>query len=234
MSHTLTAEARSLGTIGALTKLRLERKIPAIIYGPDVKPLPIAVDYNPFEKMLQVAGTSSLVTLDVGGQSHIVLVKDLSTDPLTDRFTHVDFFEVSMKKELEAAVDLVFTNESPAVKDLGGTLIKVLGSLTIRCLPQNLVRFIEVDLSSLKTFDDVITVNDIIAPAGVMFEDEDSAVVVKVSAPLTEEQLKAMEAENAADVTKVEVVGAKEKEDESGDAEAKEGGVEPAAVKEKK
>lgn len=234
MSHTLIAEARQLGTVGALTKLRLERKIPSIIYGPDVKPLPIAVAYNSFEKMLHDAGTSSLITIDVGGQSHTVLVKDMSTDPLTHRFTHVDFFEVSMKKELEASVDIVFTNESPAVKDLGGTLIKVHGSLTIRCLPQNLVRSIEVDLSALKTFDDVITVGDIIAPTGVMFEDEDSAVVVKVSAPLTEEQMKAMEAENAADVTKVEVVGAKEKESEDANAAVKDGGVDAVAVKEKK
>lgn len=234
MIHTLAAEARPLGTTGALTKLRLERKIPAVIYGPDVKPLPISVSYNPFEKMLREAGTSSLITLEVDGQPHTVLVKDMSTDPLTNSFTHVDFFEVSMKKELEASVDLVFVNESPAVKDLGGTLVKVQGSLTIRCLPQNLVRSIEVDLGVLKTFDDVITVGDIVAPTGVTFQDEANAVVVKVSAPLTEEQMKALEAENAADVTKVEVVGAKEKEGGEA-AESKEGeAAAPAAAKEKK
>lgn len=223
MTNILSAEVRKTETRGAINELRAARKMPAVVYGPEVEPISITIGYNQFEKVLQAAGESSLIEIDIDGTKHNVLIKDVQTDPATSRFSHVDFFEVSMKKELEAAADINFIDESPAVRDAGGTLVKVKDALTIRCLPKDLVRAIDVSLAALKTFDDVITVGDIKAPAGVTFVEEAEELIAKVSAPLTEEQLKAMEAENAAGVDKVEVVGKKEGEEaEAEGAEAKE------------
>ena len=72
------------------------------------------------------------------------------------------------------------------------------------------MRSIEVSIEKLKTYDDVITVADIALPEGLTALADADDVIAKVSAPLTEDQLKALEAENASDVTKVEVIGKKE------------------------
>lgn len=214
MKVTLQAEARKEGSRSASQAVRAARKIPAVVYGPDVEPVSIAIEYNPFVKALADAGESTLVEIDVAGAKHNVLIKDMQTDPMTGAFTHVDFYAVSMKKELETDVSLEFVGEAEAVK-AGGTLMTIKTALTVRCLPKDLVRSIEVSLDKLKTYDDVITVGDITLPEGLTAEAEAEEIVAKVSAPLTEEQLKALEAENATvDASKVEVVGKKEGEAE--------------------
>ncbi len=210
MSVTLSATIRELANRGALRAVRADRKIPAVIYGPEMEPVSIIIESNPFGKVLTQAGESMLVEIDVaGGAQHSVLIKDMQTDPRTGAFTHVDFYAVSMKKELETDVSLEFVGEAPAAK-AGGTVMKIKDALTVRCLPKFLVRSISVSLDKLQTYDDVITVADIMLTEGLTVLDEADDVVAKVSAPLTEDQLKALEAENSSDVSKIEVVGKKE------------------------
>lgn len=235
MSVSLQATARTPVTHGQMTAVRADRKIPAVIYGPEMEPVSITIESNPFAKVLTEAGESTLVEIDLAGAKHNVLIKGMQTDPRTGAFTHVDFYAVSMKKELETEVSLNFTDESEAVK-MGGTLIKVKDSLNVRCLPKDLVRSIAISLSVLKTYDDVITVGDITLPSGLTLVDDAEDVVAKVSAAMTEDQLKALEAENAGDVTKVEVVGKKEGEAEvaAEGTDAKKGGDKKGAPEAKK
>ncbi|MDQ5931542.1 MAG: large subunit ribosomal protein [Patescibacteria group bacterium] len=220
MSVSLQATARGPVTHGQLQLVRKDRKIPAVIYGPEMEPVSITIESNPFGKVLTEAGESTLVEIDLAGTKHNVLIKDMQTDPRTGAFTHVDFYAVSMKKELETEVSLNFTGESAAVK-AGGTLVKIKDSLNVRCLPKDLVRSIEVPLSVLASYDDMITVADIKLPAGLTATDDADEAVAKVSAAMTEDQLKALEAENAGDVTKVEVAGKKEEEAPAAEADAK-------------
>lgn len=220
MSVSLQATVRGPVTHGQLQLVRKDRKIPAVIYGPEMEPVSVTVEANPFAKVLTEAGESTLVEIDLAGTKHNVLIKDMQTDPRTGAFTHIDFYAVSMKKELETEVSLNFTGESEAVK-AGGTLVKIKDALNVRCLPKDLVRSIEVPLAALKSYDDVITVGDIVLPAGLTALDDAEEAVAKVSAAMTEEQLKALEEENSADVSKVEVAGKKEEEAADAEAEAK-------------
>jgi large subunit ribosomal protein L25 len=226
MSVTLNAAARAKATYGQLNAVRADRKIPAVIYGPEMESVSIVIESNPFSKVLSEAGESTLVEINLAGAKHNVLIKALQTDPRTGAYTHVDFYAVSMKKELETDVSLNFVGESAAVK-LGGTLVKIKDALAVRCLPQFLVRSISVSLDALKTYDDVITVADIVLPEGMTAIDDAEEAVAKVSAALTEDQLKALEAENAGDVSKVEVIGKKEDAAEG----AAEGDAKPEAKK---
>lgn len=218
MTHELIAQKRDAHTRSALSALRAVRQLPAVLYGPDQASVSLTLAYHPFEKMLEEAGESTLVNVKFENESVPSLIKDVQTDPRTGKFSHVDLFAVSMKKELEVQIDLEFVGESAAVTQLGGTLTKVKDALKIRCLPKDLVRSIAVPVEKLATFDDVITVGDLIIPTGITVEVDADEVIVKVSAPLTEEQLKAMEEENKADVSKIEVVGKKEAEAAEGEA----------------
>lgn len=210
--------------------LRAERKLPAVLYGPGLKPVSLTVDYNLFMKLYNEAGEASLIDLVIDdpstgahGKPVKVLIQDLQHDPVKGVITHVDFRQIDMNKEMRATVELVFAGESAAVKELGGTLVKAKDTVEIKCLPKDLVNEITVDLSLLKTFADVLHVKDLPVPAGMTLIDNPDTVIVKVAAPLTEEQLKAMEEEGKKGVEAVEVAE-KEKKEEGTEGEGGEDG----------
>lgn len=185
-------------------KLRAQDLVPGVVYGHDVENKNVAMDYNSFAKAIRAAGESTLIDLGIeGGEAVKVLIKDWQVDPITNRFIHVDFYQVNLKEKLKTEIALNFIGESPAVKGLGGSLVKTLDSVLVECLPTDLVSSIDVDVSSLATFDDMIKVRDLKVPAGIEILENADEVIVMVEAPMTEEQLKALESATPADVTAI-------------------------------
>ena len=194
---------------GKKTKsLREKGEIPAVLYGPKIKPISVGVVKKEFEKVFAEAGESSLISLEVGGKDgkkYSVLIHDFSRDPINRSFTHIDFYQPILTKEVEAMVPLVFEGVSLAVKDLGGTLVKSVQEVLVKALPQNLPHDIKVSIDSLKTFGDSIAVKDLKLPEGVkvMKGADETIVNVKPQAKVEEELEKPIE-EKVEDVAKVE------------------------------
>jgi len=182
-------------------------RIPAIVYGHKVKNVMIDVDYREFQKVYSQAGESSLIELTIEGDAEkkIVFVHDYQKNPVTDQFIHIDFFETSAKEEVEVMIPLVLEGTALAVKDLGGTLIKNMSELEVKALPQNIPHEIKVSIDSLKTFEDNITVKDLILPKDVKISAKPDEIVVSVAEPskIEEELAEAIE-EKVEDVEKVE------------------------------
>lgn len=199
---------------------RSQGLIPAVLYGPGTKPVSVSVNSSVFNKLYSEAGESNLVDLAVeGGKESVkVLIKDVQRDPVRNNFIHVDFMKIDMNKEMHATLPIRFVGESAAVKELGGTLIKALEELHVKCLPKDLVSEISLDISVLNTFSDILHISDLKLPTGIVATDNATTVVAKVAAPLTEEQLKAMEEAGPKGVEDVEVEK-KKKEVEEGVAE---------------
>ena len=107
-------------------------------------------------------------------------------------------------------IPLEFVGISPAVKDLGGNLVKVLHELKISAEPQNLPHSISVDISKLATFDDQILASDIVLPAGVDLVELPTEVVASVSEPKAEEPVESA----PVDLSSVEVEKKGKKEEE--------------------
>jgi len=120
-----------------------------------------------------------------------------------------------MDRELEADIPLVFVGEAEAVTSLGGVLVKVIHELPIRALPKDLPHEIEVDISSLRTFENQIFVKDISLPGGVELRMEPDQVIVLVEAPRSEEELAAMEQPAEVSLENIELAGKKEKEEKT-------------------
>lgn len=179
---TLTLKAQMRTLKGRKTwRIRAEGQVPAVVYGTGMEPKMVAVDRNEFVKVYKSGGESTLVDLEIEGVGTIpVLFQDHQQNPLTDEVTHIDFRAVDLTKKVEAEVRLEFVGESSAVKALGGTLVHVLEEVEVSALPKNLPSEIEVDLSMLKTFEDVIRISDLVVPEGVEIlaaKDESVAVV---------------------------------------------------------
>ncbi len=152
--------------------------MPAVFYGHQDASTPIAVNRRDFKKVLKSAGESTIITLSGIGDSKDALIYDVQFDTLTGEPRHADFYVIEKGKKLEVKVPLEFVGVAGAVKDLGGTLVKVLHELEISALPQNLPHVIEVDISALATFDAKIHIKDLKLPAGVEAVGNPDDVVV--------------------------------------------------------
>jgi large subunit ribosomal protein L25 len=167
-----------------LNRLRKQGKLPAVLYGHNIKNQGIMLNLADFEKVLKKAGESTVINLATGdGKTHPVLIHDVQNHYLTSKPIHVDFYEVSMTEKLKAEVSLEYTGESKAVKELGGVLVKVLNIVQVQCLAADLPHNIEVDITKLQTFTDTIHVRDLIIPAKVEMITPGEETVVKVQPP---------------------------------------------------
>ncbi len=181
---TLDVEKRDTKT--KLDQIRKAGKIPAVFYGKKEKSTPIALSFPIFEKTLKEAGESTILHLKGDGIDVDVLVQDVDLDPVTDKPRHVDFYAIEKGKKLEIKIPLEFVGVAPAVKDLGGILVKVMHEIEIEALPKDLPHNLEADISMLATFDSVVTAGSIKLPEGVTLITKADEVVASVYEPKEE------------------------------------------------
>lgn len=223
---TLKAQVRSV--LGKKTKtLRSAGMLPAVLYGHGVTSLSLTVPLKDFQRLYRQTGESTLIDLAVDRQSSVkVIVQAVQTHPSTGRILHVDFHQVRMSEKLHTEIPLSFIGEPPAVKELGGVLVKHLSQLKVAALPGDLVPEIEVDINQLKSFDDIIRVRHLRLPTGITVLENVDDVVCLVTPPRSEAELKELEQKVEEDVTSVEGVK-KEEVEEGEEAEEPAGSEEP-------
>jgi large subunit ribosomal protein L25 len=205
-------------------KLREKDILPAVLYGPEIKEsINLSVDIKEFYEIYKQAGESSLISLEVSSeteakpQKFLVLIRFAKKDPLSEQVIHADFFQPSLKKEIQTHIPMVFEGESLAVKDLEGTLIKNIQELEIKALPQNLPHEIKVNIDCLKTFEDNILIKDLVVPENVTVLKEPEEMVASVVPPAkVEEELEKPVEEKVEDIEKA---GEKEKEEKAEEKE---------------
>ena len=184
-------EAQNRKIIGKKVKtLRRAGILPAIIYGTGIEPLPISLNLHLASKKLFGVTSSQLVTIKVDdGEDYIALVRDRQRDPVTYNLLHVDFLRVSMTERIRVEVSIELVGEAPVIEKMDAILDSQLESLTMECLPSDLISSIQVDVSSLASIGDSITVSDITLPPNVdVLNDPDEIVVVATSQMMEEEE----------------------------------------------
>ena len=232
MSFKLTANARN--TTGE--KVRTRTVLPAVVYGMGGPAVSITINYDEFSKLYKEAGEASLIDLSLDNKEDgKVLVQEIQYDPVSDIMTHVDLRRIDMNKTLTATVELRFIGEAPVIKEQGGTLMHNLSEVEVQCLPKDLISHIDVDISVLKTFDDLIKVKDLVIPSTITITNPHTEdLVAKATPAMTEEEIKALEAAAApVDLSKIEAAGEK-KTEEGEEGAAGEAGDEKGEKKEKK
>lgn len=220
----LTINAQPRTALGKLNKkLRRQGILPAVLYGKGKVSIPLELPLKDFEKIYQQTGENTLVNLVIGGKEEKkVLIHEVAKHFMKDEPIHVDFYEVDLTRKLHAKVPLHLEGLAPAVKELGGVLIRNLSELEVEALPADLPPFIAVSLESLKTFDDLIRVGDLAASEKVRILARPEEVIVSIQAPRTEEELAELE-KPTAEEEKVAVEGlAAEEKAEAGEGEKEE------------
>jgi len=151
------AEPRDRAGKGAARATRRAGRIPAVIYGN--KQDSVLISLSPIDMARELRGPgffARVYEIEVGGEKHRVLARDLQMDPVSDRPIHVDFMRFSRKTRLVVEVQVIFENEelSPGLKR-GGVLNVVRHAIEFRCSPENIPESIPVDLEGLDIGDSV-------------------------------------------------------------------------------
>lgn len=187
-------------------KGRKEGMIPSVVYGAGIKAENLWVNALDLRRLLKKSGESVIINLNIGGSSKNVIIHEIQRDPVAGKYIHLDFFQVRMDEKIEADIHIEYIGESPAVKELGGVLVKSIEKVTVECFPADLPSHINVDISAIKLFDDHIAVKDIKISDKVEIKLDMETVVASVAPPRSEEELSGLEEKVEADVTKVEGV----------------------------
>jgi len=185
--------------------------MPAVFYGHKKESTPIQIKKSEFLKAWKNAGESTVIKLDTPDGEIEALIHDVDLDPVTDEPRHADFYVFEKGHKVEVAVPVEFIGISPAVKDLGGVLMKILHEVKVKAEPANLPHQIEVNISPIAELEGQILAKDIVMPKGVELMENPEEVVVTVATPKAEEKVE----EVPADLSQIEVEK-KGKQDEEG------------------
>jgi large subunit ribosomal protein L25 len=215
----LQAQVRELSGKGVARKARARGKVPAILYGRGMDNMSIELDRRELVTALHTeAGMNVLLDLEIDGTTTLALTKELQRDPVLGTLLHADFIKIDRKQAVEVEVPVHLVGESVGAKE-GGVLEHPLFSVHVRCLPTEVPEAVKADVSAL-AIGDSLRVSDLPSDGSFAILTDPETVVASVAAPVSEEELEAMEAaaavEAAGGVEAVEEPEAAEEAEEAG------------------
>lgn len=186
----LTATLRSATGNGPARQLRMQGKMPAVLYGPETESILLAIDIKELETCLKDGSVAqSIFNLTVEGskkKASAVMIREMQRHPVNGNFLHADFYEIDMKNKIRVMVPVTTVGKSAGV-ELGGVLQIVRREIEVLCLPTNIPENFEIDITELDMGDSVHVEelplsDDIELPADVNY------TVLTVMAPKIEEE----------------------------------------------
>ena len=202
MNSALQAKERKGFKNSDLRKLRLEGQIPAIVYGSKHESKPVYVNANEFVRTIKEVGRNGVISLDVDGKKHDVVLSDFQETALKREIIHVDFLEVDKSSRIHADVRITLVGDAAGVKD-GGVLQQSLHQVSITASPSAIPQALEVDISNLQV-GETITVADLNSNDDLKINHEDEEVIASILAPRQEEEINSGEQQDGGTPENVE------------------------------
>ena len=183
---------------GPARRLRQEGQIPAVLYGPRTEPALLSVNISDLDLVLKKERVGQIllnlvIRHNEETSTRTVMVKELQTHPVSRNFLHIDFYEVTMDRKIVVNVPVITTGKSKGV-EIGGILQIIRRELEVQCLPLDVPKSIEVDITDLNIGDSV-HVGDIPRQNEVEFLDDENFTVITIVIPKVEEEEEPVEEE---------------------------------------
>jgi large subunit ribosomal protein L25 len=220
----LTIEPREATGKGAASRLRREGRVPAIIYGYAVDPTPVSVDALDLYHTLHTdAGRNVLIRLELDGDIHLAVARDLQSHPVRGDYVHVDLLTVDKNVPISVEVPVHLTDEEE-IGDPDGVVNQILYTVPILVKPLDTPNAFELSIEGME-IGDVLRVEDLASelPEGAEFDIELERTVITVNAPISEAELEALEESAGIEEEEPEAVGEGEETSEEDAAEGGEG-----------
>jgi large subunit ribosomal protein L25 len=184
----ISAAKREPGSKHKARRLRREGKVPAVLYGPKTQAVSLQLDKKEFSTRVAGLEGSHLVRLKSAAgdlTDKVALVKDMQYHPITGDVIHADLYEVDLTAKIQVRVPLHFVGKAAGVVR-GGILQPAVREIEVECLPLEIPRFFEVEVSALD-IGDSLHVEDLPMPSGVQALYESNFALVSVVPPTVEE-----------------------------------------------
>jgi large subunit ribosomal protein L25 len=223
MERKLKAEARAEIGKGAARKIRAGGRVPAVVYGHGVEPLPVSIDSKELFHLLHTdAGMNVLVDMRVNSDQFLAMPREVQRDHIRGQFLHVDFLRIRRDEKIGVEVPIHLVGESHGVKE-GGVIEHHLWNLHLECFPQDVPTSIEADISGLG-INESLKVSDLEIPDKLTLLTSPDEAIVSVVPPqiLRVEEEVAAEGEEEAVAAEAGAEGA-EGEEGQGAGETSEG-----------
>ena len=180
----------------ATKRLRKAGIIPANIFGHKEESQAVQLEATAFEALRRAHRLTSILSLRMDGSRRVqtALVRHVQRDPRTDKILHIDFFRVSLTERITIKVPLRFVGEAPGVKNENGVLLHLLDALEVECTAQDIVDYLEVDVSPLTEIDSMLHASDVPLPPNFTLITDPNEAVAKVAATRAEKAEEAAEA----------------------------------------
>lgn len=175
MAEKISFKANKREVTGKKVKaLRAAGLVPGVVYGAKHQPINIEADAVETVKLLEKAGFSTPVNLEIDGKKYFTIIKRVDRDPVKRSVANIEFQSISAKDPIDAEVEIVLLGqgESPAER-AGLVVMQVLEQVELRALPNEMPAELTVSVESLQQLGDHLTLADIKLPAGVEFTDKE-------------------------------------------------------------
>ncbi|UHR03378.1 50S ribosomal protein L25 [Peptoniphilus sp. GNH] len=196
-------------------KLRVENLVPGVIYGNNKGSRNISVVEKDLVKIVEEAGTSNIIDIDLDGQPCKVLFKEIQNHPFKNKIVHFDMFEINMSEKIRISIPVVLENRDE-IRVQPSILFQSLDEVEIEVLPGDLPSEAVFDVQNMQ-IGDVITVADLDVSKNDKIEvlTEADTTVASLSEPKSEEEIdEELSADTSASAEVPTVGETKEKEEE--------------------
>ncbi|SES22973.1 large subunit ribosomal protein L25 [Gracilibacillus ureilyticus] len=181
MAVELQAENRDNLKSSYTREVRVAGRVPAIIYGYNVDPKPVAVDSGELLKTVRDEGRNAIISLKVGNDSFDVMLHEYQQDPLKGELVHADFYVVNMSAEIDVQVPVVLEGEAAGTK-AGGVLQQPLYELSLRAKPNEIPENITINVSDLEIGDSIL-ISDLRDGKNYEILEDENTTVVSILVP---------------------------------------------------
>lgn len=208
---TVKADKREARGKGDSRRLRVDGKIPVVIYGGGTESLAAAANLSDLAAILRTdSGVNTVFSLDVAGDVNDVIFQDRQIHPVTGRLIHADLRRFAKGEKIEMTVPIHLEGEPESLKEEGAVLNQALREIKVLCEPAKTPDSINVDISSL-TQEHAIHVSDLKVGEGIEINESPETVVVSIAIVKEEDLEPQLEAG-----AEPEVVGEESKAPEEG------------------
>ncbi|MCI7653086.1 MAG: 50S ribosomal protein L25/general stress protein Ctc [Prevotella sp.] len=138
----------------ASKELRKQGLVPCNIYGEkknaDGKPEAMAFAI-PMSELRKLVYTPHIyvINLNIDGEHHTAILKELQFHPVTDALLHVDFYEVNDTKPITIGIPVKLVGLAQGVRD-GGRMNLSIRKINVTAPYQQIPEHLDVDVTSLK------------------------------------------------------------------------------------
>ncbi len=180
----LNVDIRKENGTSAARRTRLQNKVPGVVYHSGVEGIPLSIEKNSLNKALKTG--QMIFEINVGDEDQFVLVKEIQYHPVTDDIIHIDFQKVKEDEKISLDVAVRSVGDAQGVK-LGGILVQMLNSVSVKCKPSEIPEYLEIDVTEM-AMNTNLFVKDISLPDDVEILTAEDIAVISVQEPKEEKE----------------------------------------------